>query len=157
MGNYATRAQLEARYEDQREVAAMTLDEETGVPDPEVLDEVIDGSEGEINGYLGTRYLIPVDVVTIGDDGLTADLNSMTLDVATWRLETRVNKVSDARQTAYDRVIERLKEIAAGTVVIAATEKPPDTSSRGDVSRFGGPGTGSTSQRLMTRATQGKL
>lgn len=157
MGNYATQADLKGRYEDDREVAEMTLDVESGTPDTDVLDEVIDGAEGEINSYLANRYRVPVDVSGIGDAQLTADLKSLTLDIACWRLETRVNKVSESRQAAYDRAVSRLGELAKGTVLLPATAAPSESTSRADVSRYGTAGTGTDSNRLFTRSTQGKL
>lgn len=155
MGNYASQADLKARYEDDVAVAHLTLDEETGTPNTAVLDEVIDDAEGEINSYLAARYLVPVDVSS--DTGLAARLKSLTLDLATYKLELRTGHVTDERGKAHDDGIAYLDKISKGAVFLPAAAAPASTASRAEVARFGTAGTSDSSNRLFTRATQAKL
>lgn len=155
--NYATEAELKARYLDDAEVSNLTLDEETGVPDTAVLNEVLENAEGEINAYLALRYLVPVSSEDRADTILAARLRSLTLDLATYALELRTGHVAEVHTKMRDDAIAFLEKLSTGELLLPATDAPSPTTSRADTLRFGTAGTGSGSLRLFTRATQGRL
>lgn len=154
MGNYATIAELKARYPNDLAVAHMTGDAETGVPDDDVLNEIVDGAEGEMNSYIGLRHQVPVDVST--DTELAALLKSMTLDLAVVRLQTRNNKVSEVKADARVAVMEWLVNVSTGKAKLAAAT-PPASQTADPIARTGTAGTGSGSARTFTQATQANL
>lgn len=156
MGYYASPAELKARYEDDLAVAHLTFDEGTGLPDTTVLNEVINGAEGEINSYIAKRYLVPVDVS--GDASLAARLKSLTLDFSTYGLELRSGNITESRQTAHDQGVEWLVKISEGKLYLPSTLAPPVTTSRGSLARYGTASTDTdTTKRLFTRETQRAL
>src|SRR3989337_3538661 len=87
MGNYASVADLQNRFETNEAVAHLTNTiDETGVPDTAVLNEVIDHAEGFINSFCGNRYKVPVSTT---DAGVAAMLKGITLDLAAYFLVAR--------------------------------------------------------------------
>lgn len=129
MGDYATVAQLSARFEDVSALAHLTYNEEAGVSDDDVLTSFIDESEGFINSYLAARYAIPVNVAT--DTRLANFLRGLTLDLAEFNLLSGSDQVSEAKTKKYDRVIEWLIKFAEGKVQLPADSPPATTVSRG--------------------------
>ena len=155
MGNYASTTDLVNRFEDDAAVAHLTDTAETGTPDTDVLNEVINGAEGQINSYAGRKYLVPF---ATSDTGFAAFLKSITLDIAVFALVgARSDLVSDAKTLAHDKAIDWLKELAAGKVVPPAAATQPTTESRDPVAAFGTAGTGDSSRRLFSRDTQANL
>ena len=155
MGNYATTAELTARFLNSTEAAFLTDVEESTTPDAAVQAEVINDSEGLIDSYLSTRYAVPVDVS--GDTVLAARLKGVTLDLAGHRLLVRQDLESDAKQRANDEAIDWLKGIAEGLVNLPSAATLPSTESENPQIAFGTAGTSDSSNRLFTRATQGGL
>lgn len=155
MGNYATSDQLIARYDNAEAVAHLTGNEESGVPDPTVLDEVITDAEGEMDSYFANRYLVPVSTT---DAGVAARLKSLALDLALVKLERRQSTVSEAKNDAKTEAIEYLDKIAKGTILLPATATLTPTTSRQPVSSFGiASDDADTTKRLFTRDTQRNL
>jgi len=154
VGNYASIAELEARFDGDPETAALTDNEEGGTPDETVLAEVLDDAEGEIDGYAGLKYLVPLDVT---DTRTAARLKSVTLDLAVWRLHVRTGVVPELKQTSRDQAVEWLEKLSKGEVVVPQPATPTSTTSRSPIAAFGTAGTGSGSNRLFSRATQDGL
>ena len=103
MGNYASTTELKARFEDDSAVAYLTDTSDSGVPDEDVLEEVITAAESELNSYLARKYLIPID--TSSDSGLRYNLRSWTLDLAVAKLHGRNNYIPPDKKDAADNVI----------------------------------------------------
>ena len=155
MGNYATTTDLIARFEDDAAVAHLTDTADTSTPDPDVLNEIINGAEGRINSYAGRKYLTPFST---SDTNFASFLKSLTLDLAVFHLVgARGDLVSDAKTLAHDNAIEWLKDLAVGKVVPPAAATQPTTESRDPVAAFGTAGTGDSSKRLFSRDTQANL
>lgn len=154
MGNYASTAELEARFEGDPETAALTDNEESGAPDETVLAEVLDDAEGEIDGYAGLKYLVPLDVT---DARTAARLKSVALDLAVWRLHVRTGAVTEVKQLSRDHAVEWLTKLSKGEVVVPQPETPTSTTSRSPIAAYGTAGTGDSSNRLFSRATQDGL
>lgn len=135
MGRYASQADLKARFENDAAVSHLTDTGSSGVPDGDVLDEVIGLAEGEIDGYVGVRYQTPVAVDAHAS--LASQMRSMTLDLAVRALYARHNRVSDPIQGARDAVIAILERIAAGTFVLASPDTEPSTAAREPLAAWG--------------------
>jgi len=103
---------------------AAQLTTETGaVPSDAALDEIRQSAEGEVNGYLGRRYKVPIDVVTHAD--LAAPLKGITLDVAIYRAYMfRRTPVPEDVRRGREEAIEWLKGVAAGTIELPAEVTP---------------------------------
>ena len=155
MGNYATIAELKARFEDDAAVAHLTMDDATGTPDTDVLDETLNAAEGDVDSYLGIRYLIPVDVT--GSTTLADSLKARALDIAVYHLIARRGQVPEAKTKAFDDAIVWLKSLAAGEVVLPSAETLPATSSREPDAEWGTAGDSSSSNRVWTRGTVANL
>ena len=155
MGNYASVTELSARFLNESEAAVMTDVEESDTPDAAVQAEVINDSEGVVDSYLSTRYLVPVPVA--GDAVLAARLKSVTLDLAVHRLLVRQDIESDVKERANVEAIDWLKGIAERRVNLPSAATLPSTQSDDPLIAFGTAGTGSTSKRLFSRAMQDGL
>ena len=155
MGDYASTTELKGRYENDREVASLTHDEETGTPDDTILGQVIDYAEGIINSSLATRYLVPVDVSTHANAGTF--LKGLTLDMASYHLENRTGIVTPEHASVYATNLEWLEKASKGEVLLPATAAPSSTESRGSLARFGTADTSDATKRVMTRETQRRL
>lgn len=155
MGTYATTAELKARFEDDTEVAHLTNTGDTGTPDETVLAECVNYGEGMIDSYIRRRFATPVDVSV--DTGLAAMLKSATLDLAVYNLRTRGNVMPTATKDARDGVLEWLKEVAAGEADLPSAVALDTGVARGPIVSYGTAGTGDTSNRQFTRATQENL
>ena len=106
-----------------------------------------------INSYVGMRYHVPVDVS--GDTGLAAFLLSMTLNLAVFNLAARPgSEVPETIQRARDNETVWLEAVAVGNVVLPASATPASTDTREPKTSWGTAGTGASSQRVFTRATQ---
>ena len=155
MGNYATTTDLVNRFEDDAAVAHQTDTADTGIPDPDVLNEVINGAEGLINSYAGRKYDIPFSTA---DTGFASFLKSLTLDIAVFHLVgARSDLISEAKTTAFDKAIEWLEKLAEGKVVPPAAATQDTTAARDPIAAFGTAGTGDSSKRLFSRETQANL
>lgn len=155
MGNYASVADLKARFRDDTQVAGLTDDDESGTPDTAVLNEVIDDSEGVVDGYVAMRMQVPVDVSS--DTVLAARMKSLTLDLAVHRLLVRADAESAVKERANDEAMEFLKLFSEGKVMLPSATTLPSTDSRDPVASWGTAGTGDDSKRIFSRATMDNL
>lgn len=154
MGNYASTAELEARFDGDAEVASQTDNEDTGTADTTVLNEVIDNAEGEIDSAVGMRYLVPVDTT---DTIVAARMKSITLDLAVWGLHIRGGVAPVPVIEARDAVREWLDLLAEGKRVLPQPATANTTTARETLADWGTAGTtSSSSNRLFSRATQEK-
>lgn len=149
MPNYATTAELTARFEDDATVAHLT-DTPGGSIDTAVLTEVLEGAESEINSYLAKRYLVPV--VVSSDTGLAQVLKGKTLDLAQYYLLARGDLVSEAKTALRDNVVQWCKDIAKGVIVLPAASTPTSTASRSPVVDYGYGDADADSSRVFNRS-----
>jgi len=154
MPNYATTAQLTARFEDDATVAHLT-DTPGGDIDVNVLTEVLESAESEINSYVAKRYLVPVDIST--DAGLAQMFKGKTLDLAQYYLLARGDLVSPPKLALRDNVIAWCKDIAKGVVVLPSVSTPPSTTSRSPVVDYGYGDADADSSRVFTRGNVDSL
>ncbi|ALY07484.1 DUF1320 domain-containing protein [Nodularia phage vB_NspS-kac65v162] len=107
---YATAEEFELR------VTANLAIDLTNLDDPSAttvnltrLTSVLDDASGEINGFLATRYQVPLTVVP-------SFLKTYCIDIAVYLL-SRNRKDEDA-VSRYDKIIERLKDIEKGRMLL---------------------------------------
>jgi len=138
-------------------LAHLTDSVDDGAASTAVLEEVIDDAEGEINSYLGERYLVPVDVATYTN--VAPRLKSLTLDMAVWRLCVRGDLVSEVKRTAHEDAIAYLEKLAEGKLTLPSAVTLPVTGSEGDGAAWGtsGSAVSGTTQRIFDRDTQDAL
>ena len=158
MGNYATTADLIARFESTVALAHLTDSVDDGAADTDVLDEVINDAEGEIDSYMGGKYAIPVDVSL--STVLAARMKSMTLNIATWNLTAiRGDIVSDSKTRAHELLIEYLTKMSTGELSMPSATPIPTTTTElpGGSWGTGDAASDRTSQRKFTREKQKNL
>ncbi len=109
------------------QTAAQLTTDSGSVPDQDVLDEVRLSAEGEVNGYLGKRYKVPVDLTD--HPGVEGTLKGFTLDVAVYHLQTRRPPVAEAYKKLYDDAIKWCVAAGKGGVVLPAESTPASTTS----------------------------
>jgi phage gp36-like protein len=152
---YATVAEFKARFRSDADVAHLTDDAETGIPDDEVIQGVIDMAEGEINSYAARKYLVPMDVT---DTAFAAFMRAITLNMAVWYLVGQRNDiVSDAKQKAYDDAVLWLEKLGSGKVEPPVAAAPEATTTRDPQFAYGVGSDAAASNRKFTRASQGGL
>lgn len=123
-------------------------DDADGVADAAVLAEAIAQADAEIDGYLGSRYPIPIAPVP-------ALLRALATAVSVWRLYGHRGLDDDRRRKDYDDAIATCKRLARGEMVL------PDVTS-GEVASDGADlpaATRSAADRLWTigRASTGEV
>ena len=155
MGNYATTTDLKDRFEDIAAVAHLTDTSDTGTPDEDVLNEVIDHAEMQIDGSCAVRYLIPIQVS--GNAGLTAFMKSLTLDIAQFHLYGRHHTVTESITLFHDKAMEWLEKVTKGEVLLPSPDTEASTTSRDPLISFTTTDVGSDSDRIYSRKTQGAL
>ncbi|UCC31928.1 MAG: DUF1320 domain-containing protein [Phycisphaerales bacterium] len=155
MGNYASVADVKARFENDMSVAFITdTADTTGVPDEDVINEGIQYGEGEIDSYVNVRHHTPLAVA--GDSVLAAFFKSLTVDFAVYHLVRRGRASGDARQAVEDGR-EWLTKLARGAIELPKAETHAATTARGTLMAWGTAGETSDSKRVFSRHTQEKL
>ena len=97
----------------------LTDDEKVGMVNADRVARVIVSAEAEVNGFLATRYLVPFAAPV-------PDLvQAWTLTVATYYLYRRRRVPEDIR-TAYEDTIARLRDVAAGRLMLGVDPAPTE-------------------------------
>jgi phage gp36-like protein len=110
---YSTQANLESAGIITTQLVQLTDDNGDGVADAAVIAAVIAQADAEIDGYLGTRYTVPVSPVP----ALVVQLSTA---IAAWRLYGRRSLSNDHRSKDYDDAVATLKRLARGEMVLPA-------------------------------------
>lgn len=125
MGAYVVAADIDKRISTQKQAQ---LTAETGsTVDTAKVDEAINAAEGEANGYIAVRYVVPVDLVAFPD--LEAALEGFVLDIVVYRLHLLRPPVPDDISTARNNAIAWLKLVAEGKVLLPSPVVPTSVSS----------------------------
>lgn len=118
----------------------LTDDEKNGTQVAARVASAISSSEGEINGYLGVRYVVPVA-------GIVPPLiRKWDLDITNYFLHQRRRVPDDVRQ-AYEDAISRLRDVAAGKMTLGIAPTPEVSLPLGGTGAVYGP------PRVFTRDT----
>lgn len=156
MGNYATEAELKARFANERAVAHLTDDEDTGTADSTVIAEAIAHAESLIDSYLARRYATPI--VLTGESNIDALLTGMTLDLACYFLFARPGvEITDRMQRLYDQHVAWLDKVVGGKVDLPGVSPPASPTSRFPLVAFGTASTDEDSNRVFSRETMAGL
>jgi len=100
-------------------IIQLTDDAQAGEVDQEKVDEAISSADGEIDGYLSTRYTVPLDPVP-------ALINKFSADIAIYNLYSRVAEtIPDTRSDRYKNAIRTLEKISEGKIRLGGETEPP--------------------------------
>ena len=155
MGNYASTTELVARFKNVAEVEHLAGKPSTDAAYTAVLNEVIDGAEGDIDSTAAVLYEVPLDVA--GDAVMAAYVKSMTLDLAVGSLFDRGRNVPIAIELARTRRMEWLDKLAKGARKLPSSRTEASTVSSDPVSTWGIASDTDDSQRVFSRKTQEAL
>ncbi|TCS70678.1 phage gp36-like protein [Sulfuritortus calidifontis] len=103
---YATAAELATRYGED-ELIQLTDRAGSGVMDTAVVQRALDDAEAEIDGYLASRYLLPLPTVP-------ALLARIACDIARYRLWE--DRASDEVRARYEDARRLLENLSSGRV-----------------------------------------
>ncbi len=123
---------------DERELVQLTDDDGLGVVDPGVIESAITDAGGEIDGYLGGRYPVPLDPVP-------AIIRKLAVDIAIYNLHARRLGPPEHREARYRNAIRFLEKVASGRIGLGASDPDPVPCSQAP--RFNAPG------RIFSRET----
>lgn len=112
---YASVADLVARF-GEVEIIELTDLERTGEMDNAVAERALEDATAEIDGYLASRYRLPVA-------GAAPLLSLLCTDIARFRLQTGVS-TEQARQR-YEDAVRKLERIADGRINLPQETPPP--------------------------------
>lgn len=149
MGDYIVSADLKARFEDDAAVAHLTDTGDTGVPDEDVITEVIGSAEGLMNSYFARLYAVPIDTT---DTDTASMLKGMALDIAEFLLLKRGDLVSEEKKDQFAAVKEWLRDVSKGVAKIAGATAPTATTVRGPYVEYN-----SDDERTFSRSNQSGL
>ncbi|WP_445157403.1 gp436 family protein [Halomonas sp. E14] len=112
---YASVADMVARF-GETEIVELTDLEHTGEIDTAVAERALEDASAEIDGYLASRYRLPVtDTPRL--------LSTLCTDIARYRLQKGVS-TEQARQR-YEDAVARLRGIARGEINLPLESPPP--------------------------------
>jgi len=109
---YATQSDLETRFRNQ-ELIELTDEASTGEIDAAAMAVVLADTDAEINGYLASRYSLPLTQTS-------PELVRLACDIARYRLyDTNATEQVKAR---YDDAIRKLRDVSAGKASLGIDE-----------------------------------
>lgn len=161
MGDYASQAELEDRFEDNAEIEFLCdVAEGSGMADADVvirMADVIEAAEGEINSALARKYATPVD--TSVDATLLALLKRKTLDLAETYLNRRGEELSEVKRMQREAVLEWCDKVAKGERKLVGAVTVPTTTSSDPRAAWSGSNRTipDSSARIFTRDTTERL
>jgi phage gp36-like protein len=123
----------------QSELAELTA-ESGEVPDSLIIMDAIDKAGGEIDAYLGVKYVVPLAAPP-------AQVKALAVDLAIYHLYSRRSVVPPVRQQKHEAAVAFLKQVAAGQLVIAGPQGELPTVAKGVTDA-------SSAIRAFTRDTQ---
>jgi phage gp36-like protein len=107
----------------QSELAELTA-ESGEVPDSLIIVDAIDKAGGEIDAYLGVKYVVPLATPP-------AQVKALAVDLAIYHLYSRRSVVPAVRQQKYEAAVDFLKQVAAGQLVIVGPQGELPTAAKG--------------------------
>jgi phage gp36-like protein len=116
----------------EEQLVQLTDDPKIGIVDTARVTAAIANAEAEIDGYVATRYAVPLAAP------VPALIKTLSIDVAIYHLWRRRQKVPDLVRTAYEDAVKKLEAIAKGTITLGV-DPPPAESSKGTAGETFGP------------------
>lgn len=110
----------------------LTDDAKTGSVDATKVTQAITEAEAEVNGYVATRYAVPVAAPV-------PDLvKKLSVDIAIYNLYRRRQRIPENVTKSYDDAVAKLKDIAKGLITLGI-DPPPAESSKATKGEVFGP------------------
>lgn len=100
---------------DQARLIQLTDDERTGTVNESRVDKAISDADEEINGYVGSRYTVPLSPVP-------AIIRKYSVDLAIYNLYGRRDTVPEVRKDRYANAIKFLQQVALGKISLGPTD-----------------------------------
>lgn len=125
------------------QLVQLTDDEKQGVANDGFIDRAIVDAEAEIDGYLATKYAIPVKTA---QNTTPQVVKKLATDIAVKNLFGRRQRIPESVQATYDKDVEFLKGIASGVTTLG-TDPSPIEGGKGSSGEAIGP------ERLFSRDT----
>jgi len=126
--SYITRTDLLDALSEQQ-LVQLTDDDKLGIADETKISKAITDADAEINGYIATRYAVPITPAT--------DLvKKFSKTIAVKNLWARRQRVPETVRQDYDDVVAQLRDIAKGVITLGVDPAPAESakSSAGEVS-----------------------
>ena len=146
---YAQPSDMISRYSNRDLVQLTNEDPTQSAVDETVLQQALADASAEIDGYLESRFSMP-----LADP--PAVLVRLTCDVAMYRLQTLrpLHDLAEARKR-YDDAVAMLIRVADGTLTLglAADNREPAQAHDSVVTQAGGDQSNADSQRVFSRGT----
>jgi len=117
---YITSADLEGHISEQV-LIQLTDDQKTGTVNADIVTAAIADAGAEIDGYVATRYAVPVSPVL-------ALIIKLARDITIKNLYSRRLRVPDDVRKNYESAISMLKDIAKGTLTLGVDPAPAEAS-----------------------------
>jgi phage gp36-like protein len=136
---YITNADIQTRLGNATYVQ-LADDNGDGTADTAVVDEARVAAEGELESYLAVRHAVPVDLSVHAE--LAGLLKSAALELAEYRLRLRRPPVSEDALRRREQIVEWLRGIASGLVMLPSLTTP---AGRGTMARSSG------EERMLSR------
>jgi phage gp36-like protein len=108
---YCTQTDITSSGLSEATLIQLTDDDADGVADAAVIAETIAQADSEINGYLGSRYSIPVSPVP-------ALLRNLSVALSVWKLYSHRGLYNERRRKDYEDAIATCRRLAKGEMVL---------------------------------------
>lgn len=116
---YATRDDIDIAYgADLLHVVADRDD--GGSVDTEAVDRALEDASGVIDGYLGSRYTVPLSPVP-------QIVKRFAVDIAVFYLADRAGVNTDERRQRYEDAVRFLEKVAEGRISLGSAVPPPSS------------------------------
>lgn len=110
---YATQDDLSPRRLTQRELAALTSDDDSSEPNADVVSQILTEASGMIDSYCRLRYAIPLQA--------SEQIKGICLDIALYSLFSRRRRVDKDTGDRYAAAVQFLRDVSTGK---AALDQP---------------------------------
>lgn len=123
MGNYIVKADVLEQLPEET-LVQLTDDEGIGAVNDTRVNAAIDDAEGEADGYLSTRYSVPLSPVP-------GVVKKFCADIAIYNLFSRRDTMPPEREKRYENAVKFLSNAAKGLVSLGANAPEPSSSANG--------------------------
>lgn len=128
---YCAKADIRDLLEEQQ-LVQLTDDENTGEVNDARVDKAIADACGEIDGYLGSRYPLPLATVP-------AIVRKCAVDIAIYNLFSRILGAPEERRNRYKDAVAFLAKVGSGAISLGAGD-PDGTPKPSEAPRMTGAG-----------------
>lgn len=123
----------------EEELIALTDDAGNDVIDTSAVDRAIEDADGEIDGYCGRRYSVPLSPVP-------KIIRKFSVDIAIYNLFSRREGAPEERRTRYKDAVRFLENVAKG-IISLGVDDPDGTPAESNAPRI------SSGDRVFSRSS----